>query len=119
MNVTLAQVHDWFNDFSKKFINNRTRIRHHIFSGGHIELHDGRFVTMILEPGIEGPLSDLEQRAKSLVKNIFDDRQLICDIPVERFERIVLGEDSLKEEDWFWNDEESPTDYCWSCDEDN
>jgi hypothetical protein len=106
MSVTLEQIHDWFDGFCATVINNKTRLRKHIFSGGHIEMHDRKMVTLILEPGIDGPLHDLEQRTKSFIKNIFDDRQLICEVPVERFQKIVTGEDAIKEEDWFWNDEE-------------
>jgi|688.fasta_scaffold06007_35 hypothetical protein len=105
MNITLSQIHDWFDRFNEEFINSRARIRKHVFCGGKIELHERKFVSIILEPGVEGPLYDKEQRTRSLIKNIMDDRELICEIPAERFEKIVLGQDSIKEEDWFWNDE--------------
>lgn len=108
--MTLAEINDWFTGFLDTVIEGRVKVRNRIFCGAHIEIFEPEQVSIVMEQGLNVPLNaSEEQKALDFVKRIFlDDRLLICNIPTERFEKIVRGEDTIKEDDWFWSDEESP-----------
>lgn len=110
--MTLAEIHDWFDGFHDHIIEGKVKIRNRIFSGAHLEIFDRNRVLIVMEQGMNvAPDASDEQRAVALVKQIFiDDRNLLCEIPTDRFEKIVRGEDTIKDEEWFWSDEDSPLD---------
>lgn len=99
-----ADVHKWLDQFEIEVCKKRKKIRGRTFTGFHLEIYDEKDVVIVMEPGIEGTTP--EDRAKSFVKDIFDDRVLEAFIPYDRFEKIVKGEDEIREDDWLWNDEQ-------------
>lgn len=111
--MTYDEIHDWFSSFYNEVIEGGVRIRNRKFCGAHLETFNRDMISIVMEQALDVPdgFVDDEMRANALFKNIFiDDRTLICDLSRERFEKIVKGEDTIREDEWFWSDEESPLD---------
>lgn len=102
--MKFADVQNWLDGFGLEVCEGRRRIRGRLFSGVRLEVHARGEVVVIMDPAVEGATPD--QRAISFVKDIFDTRVLEAFIPPDRFERIVAGEDAIREEDWVWDDEQ-------------
>lgn len=97
-------LHNWMDKFHDEVVEGKQRIRGFTFCGMHLETHSRDEIVISLHPGIEG--GSAEERAKSLVKEIFDeDRYLEAFIPVERMSKIIAGQDDLVSDDWRWSDE--------------
>lgn len=104
--MTLDQINDWFDNFYQEFIEGRKPIRGRCWSGGNIELWDRDNIVIVLHiPFLRGK-SD-EDKATDMVKNIFDSehQSISAELNLERFKKVVSGEEPLTEEDWMWPDE--------------
>jgi hypothetical protein len=101
-----TQINDWFDDFYKEYIEGKKQIRGRAFSGAHIEIF-GRdsIVIVVHDPYLRG--KDKEQRAWDFVRNAQNGETLSlhAEMNYARFEKIVSGEQPLKDEDWVWHDE--------------
>jgi hypothetical protein len=102
--ITLDQINDFLDSIEENIVRPKKRIRGCTFDGFHLEVHSRDNLTLIMNPALQG--ATVADRAVSLMKEVFADRTLIVDIPTDRFERIVRGEDEIRDEEWFWNDEE-------------
>lgn len=101
--MLFSDVQGWLERLENEVCGKRKRIRGRIFDGIRMEMYCDGEVVVILDPAIEG--ESLDSRLVSFVKNCVDSRVLECFIKPARFERIVTGQDEIREEDWVWDDE--------------
>lgn len=96
---------DWFDKFHREFIESRRVVRGYIYSGAHLEIYDSNEISVIMEVGMKGT-NDID-KAKHFVKTVFDKerQQIEAVIPVSRMEKIIAGDDLIRDEDWRWPDE--------------
>lgn len=102
--MQFSDVQKWLASFSLEVCEGRKRIRGRLFSGVRLELYVDGEVVLIMDPAVEG--STIQDRVVSFVKDVMDTRVLEAFIPTDRFERVVAGEDAIREEDWVWDDEQ-------------
>lgn len=102
--MLFSDVKGWLDRYENKVCVEKKRIRGRLFDGMKMEMYWDGSIVVILNPSIEGENPD--SRTVSFVKNCLDHRELECFITPARFEKIVKGEDEIKEEDWVWNDEQ-------------
>lgn len=104
--MEVKEIFTWWNRFYDEVIEGKKPVRGRCFSGGRIELWGNDDIVIVLhDPYLRG--TSEESKAKDFVNNIFDkDQQSIsAQMNLERFERIVRGEESLEDRDWTWPDE--------------
>jgi hypothetical protein len=99
--ITLDQINLFLDAIEENIVKPKKTIRGYTYMGFHLEIHDRNAVVIKMTARPNSPAPEIQ-----LVKSIFDDRTLIAEFPQERFERIVRGEDEIREEDWFWQDDE-------------
>jgi hypothetical protein len=98
--ITLDQINDFLDAIEEKIVKPKKVIRGFTFVGFHLEIMERGMVTIKMTARPNSPSPEVQ-----FIKSVFDERTLIADIPTERFERIVRGEEEIREEDWFWEDE--------------
>lgn len=103
--MNLKQITDWFDTFYTEYVEGKKLVRGRAFSGSHIQIWSGdSFVIVLHDPYIRGTNED--EKATDFVRGLNDDvRSVLAEINLERFEKIVSGEQPLKNEDWVWQDE--------------
>jgi hypothetical protein len=99
--ITLDQINLFLDGIEENIVQPRKTIRGYTYIGFHLEIHDREVVVIKMTARPNSPSPEIQ-----FIKSVFDERILIAEIPQERFERIVRGEEEIKEEDWFWEDEE-------------
>lgn len=102
--MLFSDVKGWLDRYENEVCGGRKRIRGRLFDGIRMELYCDGEIAISLNPAIEG--ESLDSRTVSFVKNCLDPRELECFLTPARFEKIVKGEDEIKEEDWVWSDEQ-------------
>lgn len=103
--MTWNQINDWFDSFHDEYIEGKKPIRGRTFGGAHIEIwHDDEIVVVVHDPHLRG--TDGEQKAADFVKGLWDgNKNVRAEINLERFQRIINGQDKLTDDDWSWDDE--------------
>ncbi len=98
-------IHSWLDRFHAEVVEQRKVIRGFIYMGCHLETWEKNEIWVVLEPGARGDTD--EARSADMIRSILHDgnRVLEAPIPFERFERIVRGEDTIKDDEWIWSDE--------------
>lgn len=96
-------LNNWMDKFHEQVIDNKKVIRGYTFSGLHLEVFSRDDIVISLTTRIQGKTP--EDRAKSTIKDIFDHRVLEAIIPIDRFEKIIANQDTVKDDDWVWSDE--------------
>lgn len=107
--MLLSQIHKWLSSFEKKVCAKESRVRGTPIWGVKLEIFDDSEVVVVLQPHLRG--NDAESRLNDFYKQILDEdpnRVLEAFIPLARFQRIVEGHEEIREEDWFWSDEDTP-----------
>jgi hypothetical protein len=99
--ITLEQINQFLDSIEENIVQPKKVIRGYTFVGFHLEIHDRQDVVIKMTARPNSPEPHIQ-----LLKHIYDDRILIAQIPQERFEKIVRGEDEIKVYDWFWEDED-------------
>jgi hypothetical protein len=99
--ITLDQINQFLDGIEENIVKPKKVIRGYTYMGFHLEIHDRNAVTIKMTARPNSPSPEIQ-----LLKEVFDGRTLIAEFPQERFEKIVRGEDEIREEDWFWEDEE-------------
>lgn len=102
--MLFSDVQDWLKRIEEEICGKKKTIRGRVFSGVNMEVYVDGEVVVVLDPALEGV--SLDDRTRSLIKEVFDPRILECFIKPDLFQKIVKGEEEIKEEDWIWNDEQ-------------
>lgn len=102
--MLFSDVQGWLERFEDEVCGKKKRIRGRTFDGVRMEVYCDGEVVVILNPAVEG--EDADDRAVSFVKDCLDPRLLESFIHPARFQKIVAGEDEIREEDWVWSDEQ-------------
>lgn len=103
--MNLKQITDWFDSFYNEYVTGKKLVRGRTFSGSHIQIWgDDSFCIVLHDPYMRG--STPEEKSQDFVRGIEDDAVSVhAEINLDRFEKIVSGEQPLTNEDWVWSDE--------------
>jgi len=103
--MTFDQINDWFDNFYDEYVEKKKPVRGRAFGGGKIEIWARNNITIVLHnPHARGVTQD--EKVLDMVRMIHDDVQSIhADLTLERFKRVVSGEEPLTDSDWSWEDE--------------
>jgi hypothetical protein len=103
--ISFKQVLEWFDRYYNDVVESKKKIRGKVFSGCRIEIHGIHHIGILHEVGVLGKNQD--EREVNFVKNVlFEDRELILEYTTEDFKKIVNGEKTIQDGDYFWSDEE-------------
>ena len=100
------QINLWFDNFYNEVIEGKKLVRGRAFTGAHIEIYGKDSIAVVVtHPRIRGTTEN--EKAVDFVRSISneDAQEVYTDFDEDRFTKIVNGEDTIKEEDWIWNDE--------------
>jgi len=105
-NMNWSDINDWFDKFYEETVEAKKLVRGRAFSGAKIEIYGRDSISIVLHnPYTRGITED--EKAIDFVRSIEneDAQEVYTDFNYERFARIVMGEDTIKEDDWIWEDE--------------
>lgn len=103
--MNLKQITGWFDSFYAEYVEGKKLVRGRAFSGSHIRIWgEDSFCIVLHDPYVRGVTQ--EEKATDFVRNLNNETSSVyAEINLDRFEKIVLGEQPLTEEDWVWEDE--------------